>query len=65
VDAFAPTAVLEARLLRSARGSLWTLYVPDAGGTGVWTLDAAAGDNQPISGPAALEAVVDVAGATW
>ena len=65
VEALAPSAVLEACLLRGANGTNWTLFVPDTAGRGVWTLHAAVGDDQPISGPTALAAVVDVAGATW
>jgi hypothetical protein len=65
VEALAPFAVLEACLLRDAGGTYWTLFAPDAAGRGVWTLHAAVGDNQPISGPTALAAVADVARATW
>ncbi|HEV7186972.1 MAG TPA: hypothetical protein VGN28_03685 [Blastococcus sp.] len=65
VEGFAPSAVLEACLRQGASGRSWSLYVPAAGGTGVWTLEAATGDHQPVSAGVALDAVIDVAAATW
>jgi hypothetical protein len=64
VEAFAPAAVLEACLLGD-NGTYWTLFVADDGEAGIWTLFAAAGDHQPVTGPAALTALVDLADSTW
>jgi hypothetical protein len=64
VESFGPFAVVEA-CLWDEQNSSWTLFVPDSRGAGVWTLGAIVGQDQPVGASAALEAVLDVADATW
>jgi len=61
---YAPAAVLDSCPLQGA-STQWNLYVPDSEGAGVWMFTSFQGGNQPVDGPAALTAALDVAASTW